>query len=1036
MPVLLLLILSFFVADNTREVSAVFPTVSASPLLTVERYARGPNTIAIQWNPLPGVQDYTVEWEGRHVYIAKRTITTSGSRVASGFLRYWIPDLRCGTLYRITVKGGGQSGGIVTNADLCKLTATFSPTNNAIVSDNTINITLAFGEAVRKAGGSSITNGDIKNIVTLQNSKGIGVDFTGSISGNTITLTPTNNLSDDTYTITLVADTVEDLKSALVPEKSATFTVDTTAPTVTFTPLDGTVTNNNTINITLAFDEPVRKADGSAITNAHTLVTLKKSGDDADLAASGTTTFNTNTTITINPAGNLPDGVYIVMVVDRMIEDMHNNALTIPQRATFTVDTTAPPIAGFALVNEASDGYINNSEKGSTSEVFSPLTSTRAGVVVSYAQSTASSAGTDACSSATFSYTFTTPPAINTLTTDGTYYFCAKAAVGTTLAYGNKRTVIRDTVAPTGTGMRAILSSDTGVTGDNITNDTTPDITLSGLTGKDATTARLNITFTHSNGTKRKVNNVVGNTTVTAPILQNGTWTVSALIHDIAGNSGLWISNLSFTVDITPPSIFYVTPASLAVDTKIITMSPTTKETHPKKTGGYTLKSGLPPGLSLDPDTGAISGTPSTVNTQTHTTTIVMTDAASNTGEYTITFPVVRAASPGVPQSFTATPGDGAVTLSWRAPTSNGGAAITKYQYTQKTGSGAYSTYVDIPGSNGATTSHIFTSLTNGVAYSFKICALSSAGCGTETAEQTATPQASIVTPSDTTAPTVTFFPRNNTTVTRNTINITLAFNEPVRHKDDTTITNTTAHTVVILKKSGNITDLATSANTTFTSNTITIDPDTNLTDGTYTVTLLADRVEDTNDNAIALSKRATFTVAAVTAHTSTTTTKTTRTRRGGGGGGSGSFPTLPTTTMFNTQSPPTPPPPTSRLGVTSSVSQPVFTRTLIRRSTGEDVRTLQKFLNENGYTVATTGPGSSGKETTTFGPATEKALKAFQTAHSLLPFGILDGPTRNFINLRISPISPALIREHLITLIRQIIQELTKRGISSTVSI
>ena len=268
-------------------------------------------------------------------------------------------------------------------------------------------------------------------------------------------------------------------------------------------------------------------------------------------------------------------------------------------------------------------------------------------------------------------------------------------------------------------------------------------------------------------------------------------------------------------------------------------MSPTIiEEANLKSTGGYVLETGntLPPGLSLHPDTGVITGIPLTIDTNTHSTIIVVTDEADNTGEYTIIFPAVDAApvsppaatAPGVPQNFTATAGDGEVTLSWSAPTSNGGAAITKYQYAQKTGNNAYSDsdYVDIPGSNGATTSYTFTSLTNDVVYGFKICAYNSAGCGAKTAEQTATPRASIVAPSDTLPPTVTFAPLDGTITNNNATNITLQFNETVRKIDDTPITPDNAHTLVTLTESGDPANIAIQTNTTFASNTITINPD------------------------------------------------------------------------------------------------------------------------------------------------------------------------------------------------------------------
>lgn len=77
-----------------------------------------------------------------------------------------------------------------------------------------------------------------------------------------------------------------------------------------------------------------------------------------------------------------------------------------------------------------------------------------------------------------------------------------------------------------------------------------------------------------------------------------------------------------------------------------------------------------------------------------------------------------------------------------------------------------------------------------------------------------------------------------------------------------------------------------------------------------------------------------------------------------------------------------------------------------------EDVRTLQQFLNAQGFTVATSGPGSPGNETNIYGPATVAAVKAFQEAHAaeiLTPAGFSSGTgifgpsTRAFANTLIS---------------------------------
>ena len=90
-------------------------------------------------------------------------------------------------------------------------------------------------------------------------------------------------------------------------------------------------------------------------------------------------------------------------------------------------------------------------------------------------------------------------------------------------------------------------------------------------------------------------------------------------------------------------------------------------------------------------------------------------------------------AVPAAPQNFTATPGDGQVALSWTAPASDGGNAVTKYEVSNDNGIN----WTDA----GLNTSHTFTGLTNGTAYTFKVRAVNSAGNGSETSV-TATPAA------------------------------------------------------------------------------------------------------------------------------------------------------------------------------------------------------------------------------------------------------------------------------------------------------
>jgi len=97
----------------------------------------------------------------------------------------------------------------------------------------------------------------------------------------------------------------------------------------------------------------------------------------------------------------------------------------------------------------------------------------------------------------------------------------------------------------------------------------------------------------------------------------------------------------------------------------------------------------------------------------------------------------------------------------------------------------------------------------------------------------------------------------------------------------------------------------------------------------------------------------------------------------------------------------------------TSVIPAPVFnfTRDLTVGSVGEDVRALQQFLNSRGFTVATTGAGSPGNETTFFCFWTQSALARFQSANNIFPAnGFFDSVTRGRIMALIAPIAPAPI--------------------------
>jgi hypothetical protein len=98
----------------------------------------------------------------------------------------------------------------------------------------------------------------------------------------------------------------------------------------------------------------------------------------------------------------------------------------------------------------------------------------------------------------------------------------------------------------------------------------------------------------------------------------------------------------------------------------------------------------------------------------------------------------VTSMAPGAPTDVDVTPGDGQATVSWTAPSSNGGSAITGYKVQVKPVEGGTWTTVQTPGPSA--TSAVVGGLANGVTYAVRVLAINAIGDGSPSATATVTP--------------------------------------------------------------------------------------------------------------------------------------------------------------------------------------------------------------------------------------------------------------------------------------------------------
>ncbi len=157
-----------------------------------------------------------------------------------------------------TTEGNSIGGG-----DVSAPTVVLNPLNNATNVNASGNYSIIFNESIRLVDNSAIDNTNVDALVALRlnNATGTVMPFDATISGNVITIDPTNALiPSQNYYMALLPNTVEDFSNnAVTIAYNSTFT--TGSPSVSFASNFMTVNENQgTLNVVLNIISPTISA--------------------------------------------------------------------------------------------------------------------------------------------------------------------------------------------------------------------------------------------------------------------------------------------------------------------------------------------------------------------------------------------------------------------------------------------------------------------------------------------------------------------------------------------------------------------------------------------------------------------------------------------------------------------------------------------------------------------------------------------------------------------------------------------------------
>ena len=364
--------------DSAKVIGNTLTATFSENLDTSKKAAGSAFTVDVAGtNADPTVSAYTLSGKTATMTLSKavkqgETLTLSYTQPSGAATK--IADVAGNALASIP---SGSEVSVTNNTDNTAPTVAFAPANGARSNAKSADIVLTFSEPVYANNTATAFTADtVDDIITL-NKTGVGGDAigfavtvttSGANANKVVTINPSSDL-DDGVVYVAASNAFYDAQGNQGAATNASFTIDTTPPTISSASVNGTA-------LTVTFSENIdtsKKAAESAFT-------VDVSGSNDDPTVSSYTLAGKTATMTLSKAVKQGETVTLRYTQPSgkatKIVDVAGNALaTIPSGSAVSVtnntDTTAPTVT-FKLGNTALTGAVfSNDSDGNISLIFS-----------------------------------------------------------------------------------------------------------------------------------------------------------------------------------------------------------------------------------------------------------------------------------------------------------------------------------------------------------------------------------------------------------------------------------------------------------------------------------------------------------------------------------------------------------------------------------------------------------------------------------------------------------------------------------------